>query len=133
MALPIRTINWSSIPTAPVKSRGVHPLVLTVSDNDGGTGTATVAIEVVTVSEAVDALIELVDNSTLDRKNKGPFIATLKVVSALLDRGRIESGLGQLRAFQNKVRAQLGRTDPELAAQWTRIAQSIANAAAAQQ
>lgn len=111
---------------------GVHDLTLLVSDPRGANGTETKRLEVITAAEAVDVLIEEVNETDLDRKNKRPFLATLKAAQASFDRGDNTPALNQLGAFQNKVRAQLGRTHPETAAAWIRLAQAIVNAVNAQ-
>lgn len=109
---------------------GVHTITLAVSDDAGGTGTATETVEVITAGEAVDLLVALVNDSTIERKNKRPFIASLKAAGASFDRGNNTSAINQLHAFQNKVRAQVGKTNPVEAAKWIRLAQSIIDAVA---
>jgi hypothetical protein len=52
-------------------------------------------------------------------------IATLKASAASFERGNPISAINQLEAFQNKVRAQLGRTQPALADQLIRAAQEL--------
>jgi len=107
---------------------GAHRIVLTVRDPSGATGTAAVDVEVITASMALDLITALVDDSDIARKNKRPFIATLKSASAAFDRGNDKAALNMLNAFQNKVRAQLGRTDPDVAAEWIAAVQALIDA-----
>jgi hypothetical protein len=64
----------------------------------------------------------------MGRKNKRPLIATLKAAVASFDRGSLGSGVNQLRAFQNKVLAQIARIDPALADSLIADAQAIIDA-----
>ena len=68
------------------------------------------------------------NDSTIARNNKRPFIASLKAAAASADRGNNEAAANQLHAFQNKVRAQVSKSNPAEAAIWTRWAQSIIDA-----
>jgi hypothetical protein len=94
---------------------------------DDGTCIATtnITITVLTACEAVEDLIEKVNDSDLARKNKRPFLASLKAACASFERGNFNSGSNQLGAFINKVRAQLSRNNPDEAALFTRCAQNI--------
>jgi hypothetical protein len=67
----------------------------------------------------------LVNDTNLDRKNNQPLIATLKAASAPFERGQVQAGLNQLRAFQNKVRAQLTKNYPTAAELFTEYAKQI--------
>ena len=87
--------------------------------------TADVVVEIITASEAIDALIEKVNDANIDRKNKRPFIASLKAASASFDRGSCNSGENQLGAFINKVRAQVARNNPAIAADLIATANAI--------
>ena len=69
------------------------------------------------LSAMVDALL-LVD---LDE-------ATLKAAAASFDDGRVQPGINQLGAFQNKVRAQVAPLDPVLADSLINAAQVIIDA-----
>jgi len=100
-------------------------LVLAVSDGTD-TGLDTLAVEIITLADATTELIGQVDESNLQRKDKRPLIASLKAVTAAFDRGNAHAGLGQLRAFQNKVHAQIAPTDPALAEALIRTAEEIA-------
>jgi hypothetical protein len=111
---------------------GAHDITLVVTDGAGGSGSTTTHVEVITAGEAVENLITKVNDAVLDRKNKRPFIATLKAGAASFDRGNATSAVNQLHAFQNKVRAQIGSTDPALAEEWIRLAQAIIDALGAE-
>jgi len=107
---------------------GQHTIILVVTDARGATGSDQVTFEVVDASDAIDLLIEDINNSTIARGNKRPFIATLKAASAAADRGSIEAAANQLHALQNKLRAQVSKSNPAEAARWTAWAQSIIDA-----
>jgi hypothetical protein len=108
---------------------GTHVVVLTVSDG-GDFGSAAMVLEVIAPSQAVESLLTLIDDADFDRQNKRPMIATLKAAAASLDRGQFVSALNQLRAFQNKVRAQIAPTYPAEAARWIQSAEDILSAMA---
>ncbi len=93
---------------------GTYTVMLMVDDGTCSS-TASVTVEVLGACEAVERLIEKVNNADLDRRNKRPLIASLKAACASFDRGECFSGVNQLNAFQNKVRAQLGRSNPAVA------------------
>jgi hypothetical protein len=105
-------------------SVGFHSIVLQVSDGVCQ-DTDEILVAVITAGEAVDEIIGAINDSDIARGNKRPFIATLKAVVASFDRGNTRSALGQLAAFQNKVRAQV--ENPE-AATWIAMAQAIIDA-----
>jgi hypothetical protein len=107
---------------------GEQTIRLVVTDPFGETGTDTLTIQVMLVDESIALLIDKVNNSTIARKEKRPFIATLKAASASAARTDYSATIGQLNAFQNKVRAQVARTNPEEAASWIKWAQQIIDA-----
>ncbi|HXJ57315.1 MAG TPA: carbohydrate-binding protein [Verrucomicrobiae bacterium] len=106
---------------------GCHTLTLTVSDGQDQC-TSELSVCVITGCEAVEQCIQLVDSSDLPRLNKRPLIATLKAACVSFDRGSLDSAVGQLGAFQNKVRAQVGRSHPAEAQALIRCAQQILDA-----
>jgi hypothetical protein len=77
--------------------------------------TADVRVEIMTASDAIGVLIDMVNESTLG-KNKRPFVAILSAASASFDRGNCNSARGQVGAFINMVRARVTRTHWDLAA-----------------
>jgi hypothetical protein len=103
---------------------GIHHITLAVNDGQCD-GIAQVTIEIVTACEGIEALIDDINNSTLTRKNKRPFLASLKAACASFDRGSNGSGINQLQAFINKVRAQISRDNPVEAARFIAAAQAI--------
>jgi hypothetical protein len=110
---------------------GTHPVTLRVDDGQAYDDDL-IEIQVITAGEAVEDLILKVNQGNYDRKSKRALIASLKAAAASFDRGSFESGANQLEAFQNKVRAQVGKTDPALAAEWIALAQAIQDAVAGQ-
>ncbi len=137
-ALNYAWFEWSPPPGMPVQfgdavvamrflAVGQHTIVLEVSDGQC-TASDQILVRVILASEAVEELIMRVQDSDVARKNKRPFIATLKAAAASLDRGNLNSAFGQLNAFRNKVRAQIQRTDPDVAAEWIQIADSLMQA-----
>jgi hypothetical protein len=109
---------------------GLHQITLQVDDGHGGIGTAMVDVAVVTAGEAVEMLVTQIENATINRSTKRPFIASLKSAAAAFDRGQTQTANNVLNAFQNKVRAQLGKSDAALAAELIRIAQELIDATA---
>jgi hypothetical protein len=106
---------------------GCHTVELAVSD---GTDTSVCRMEVCVIGagDAVDQCVALVDDTEVARKNKRPLIASLKAAQASFDRGSVQSAMNQLKAFQNKVRAQIGKTDPAAAAAFAECVQAIIDA-----
>ena len=87
--------------------------------------TADVAVEIITAAEAIDALVDKVNDANMDRKNKRPFIASLKAAGASFERGSCQSGVNQVNAFINKVRAQVAKDNPAIAADLIATANAI--------
>jgi hypothetical protein len=110
-----------------VLSVGEHTITLTVDDGRAS-DTDTVVVQVITAGEAVEMLNAKVDAADMGRKNKRPLIASLKAAGASFDRDSFGSGRNQLRAFQNKVRAQIAPIDEALAASLIADAQMIIDA-----
>lgn len=103
-------------------------ITLVVTDPQGATGTDSIVVDVVSAGDAIEELIGKVNDSSVTRKNKRPFIASLKAAAASADRGNAVSAQGQLHAFQNKTRAQIARDNPDDAQCWIRWAQMIIDA-----
>ncbi len=132
------TFGWFIVPSPIPFAEGVlatgcldigsHVIQLSVRDPQGAEGLDTLAVDVVTASEAIEELIALVNDSTVARTTKRPFIASLKSAAAASDRGDCNAAQNVLRAFQNKVRAQVEPNDPATAAVWIRWAQEIIDA-----
>jgi hypothetical protein len=104
---------------------GCHTVTLTVSDGTDQTAVPT-SFCVITPGGAVDQCVALVDSA--DIENKRPLIATLKAAMASFDRGNHASAVGQLRAFQNKVQAQIAPQHPEAAQLFLGYIEDLLNA-----
>jgi hypothetical protein len=61
----------------------------------------------------------------MSAQSQRPLVATLNAASDAFDRGSFIAAVNQLRAFQNKIRAQLAPSDPALAAELIEVAQTI--------
>jgi hypothetical protein len=107
---------------------GTHTIKLAVSNPCHLTGYDTLTIDVLSAGEAIEELITEINDSTIARGNKRPFIATLKAATASADRGNNTSAANQLRAFQNKVRAQVAKDNPAEAERWIGLAQAMIDA-----
>jgi hypothetical protein len=70
-------------------------------------------------------LVLLVQNSNLPANRKHPLLVTLRAAGRSFNRGQCKTAHNQLKAFQNKVRAQVVRLDAVLAADLTSVAQDI--------
>jgi hypothetical protein len=103
---------------------GEHNIMLVVDDGHCAR-TASITVEVLSACEAVELLIDKVDNADLGRRNKRPLIASLKAACASFDRGNCISAVNQLEAFQNKVRAQVGHENPALAGEINALVQRL--------
>ena len=106
---------------------GCHTVTLWVSDGEAVSRCET-NLCVITASESVEQCILLVEVSVLERKNKQSLIATLKAASASLERGSLDSAMGQLTAFQQKVRAQIAPANPVEAQAFSECVDRILNA-----
>jgi hypothetical protein len=131
------TFHWSIVPLLPFATGvtvtecfelGTPTILLTVTDPGGLSGTDSLTIDVVSAGESIGLLIEKINSSVVARKNKRPFIATLKAAAASADRGQTHTAANQLHALQNKIRAQIAPSNPADAALWTRWAQNIIDA-----
>ena len=109
---------------------GCHTVTFTATDPMGASCSATVSFCVINPGEAVEQTVALVESTEVDRKNKRPLIASLKAAGASFDRGSFESGLNQLHAFQNKVRAQIAGANPAAAQALADSVQGIIDAVA---
>ena len=106
---------------------GQHTVTLVVDDGHAS-ASASATFEVITAGVAVEVLILQVEDSALARNSKRPLNATLKAAVASFDRGRFNAGLNQLKAFQNKVKAQVVPFDAELGVQLIHTFQQITDA-----
>jgi hypothetical protein len=107
---------------------GTHEITLRV--NDGALdGVAHEVIEVVTPAQSLGLIILFIEESGLGRANERPLIASLKAAAASFDDCRLIPAVSQLEAFQNKVRAQVAPSNPELATRLIEAAQQVIDAA----
>jgi large repetitive protein len=103
---------------------GSHKIALRVDDGNLSAET-TIDFDVITLSEAVAQLLLFVEESSLDRTRKRPLSATLKAAMAGFERGEFHSAMNQLRALQNKTRAQIEPIDPLVAREIISRAEAI--------
>ncbi len=87
-----------------------------------------VDIHVITPAEGIAALIDDINTAGLGSRNRRPLISLLKSASACYDRCLCESGVKQLNAFINKVRAQVQPDFPGVASELTAKAQALLDA-----
>ena len=106
---------------------GCHSVVLEVN-NGRLTSRCPTNVCAISGSEAVEQCIALVDGASIDRKNLRPLIATLKAVSAAMDRGDLIPAMNGLEAFRNKVAAQIAPANPTEAASFITAIQHILDA-----
>jgi len=105
---------------------GTNLIDLVVSDGQDA-GTNTIEVVVMTAADAIRQLIAKLLNSGYT-KNLQPLLTTLDAAIDSFERGNFTSGLNQLEAFQNKLRAQVAPDDPVLADMLTSMSQLIADA-----
>ncbi len=83
---------------------------------------------VIRAAEGIAALIDDINTAGLGSRNRRPLISLLKSASACYDRCLCESGVKQLNAFINKVRAQIQPQYPGVASDLTAKAQALLDA-----
>jgi len=103
---------------------GAHTIKLIVSDGHD-TAKADVNFEVISPATAVRKLAQLLEQANLGTKNKQPLVASLNAAISSFDGDNLNAALNQLSAFENKVRAQMGGSNPDLAAQLIGAAEQI--------
>lgn len=103
---------------------GTNLLTLVVSDGLA-VGTQDFTNEVITTSEAVDRLADLVRSRSVKLQ---PLIASLNAALASIDRSQPAVAINQLQAFQQKVQVMLTSFDSVLAAQLITNAQAVIDA-----
>jgi len=116
----------AAVVTIPVDA-GLHSVTLRVSDGQLSANT-TLAFEVIAPAEAAAYLSLLLDAADLPRKHLHPLQAALQGVIESLEEGKINGAIGQLGAFDNKVKAQLESTHPDVAARLSAATQALIEA-----
>jgi len=107
---------------------GLHSVLLEVSDGQCP-GSAEILVEVITPAAAVEKCIALVDNSSIDRKEKRPLIEILKKASEEFDKGKIDKGIKKLEDFIQKVEKKKDdKIDPATKAEFIECAQKLLDA-----
>jgi uncharacterized repeat protein (TIGR01451 family) len=108
-------------------SIGSHSIDLIVSD--GVTSdTDTIQVVILSLCDAINLLKIEIDEAVLARRNKRPLFAIIEEGCQAFDAGHFQAGVNQLRAFQNKVRAQVEPLDPVAAQRFHDLAQEIIDA-----
>jgi hypothetical protein len=87
----------------------VFTMTLTVTDDDGGAGSASHNITILTPREGILRLIEMVKGLGLDHGIENSLVAKLENALAALDRGQSHVAVNMLSAFINEVEAQQGK------------------------
>jgi len=108
---------------------GCYTLTFTASDCVESC-TNSLGVCVLTACDAVEQCIALLESFGLPRQSRRPLIVSLKAACASFERDNLISGLNQLEAFQNKVRAQLDRSNPVAAQAVAQCTQQIIDAIA---
>jgi PKD repeat protein len=94
--------------TRSFSTAGTHTVKLTVTDEDGGVGEATVQVSVQTVAQALSSIITAVQNLTgLNQGQKNSLIAKLNAASDSAARGDTTAANNQLNAFLNELQADV--------------------------
>jgi len=106
---------------------GLHFILLAVDDGTD-TSTGSLSFEVITAGDAVDEILQRIENSTLPRYVRRPLVATLRAAQNSFDVGSFDAGVSRLHAFQNKVEMRVTPVDPGFAIQLVDAAQKIIDA-----
>jgi uncharacterized repeat protein (TIGR01451 family) len=106
---------------------GEHNIDLMVSDGSAS-DTATIKVMVLSLCDAIGLLKIKIDEANLGRRNKRPLITTIEEACQSFDTGGFRTGVNQLKAFQNKVRAQVEPVDPVAAQTFHALAQEMIDA-----
>jgi PKD repeat protein len=109
---------------------GVHTVTLNVTEKDGGVGSASVQVTVLSPSQATDMLIETIGDMDLKQGTAKSLAAPLGGIGKLLEDGNPNNdaaACGKLTAFLNQVNALAGKSQlsDEQAAELRAEAESI--------
>lgn len=107
---------------------GTYEITLIVSD---GTTAAhqTRTVEIITATETVDYLIQLVEAGVTSRNLRSPLLNWLRETGKSFDRCHVEQGVHFLELFRDRVADRIQPTDPELAQSLMDTATAIIEAA----
>ncbi len=108
-------------------SPGTHVINFAARSTVGFALNVTDVITVVPIplSERVQKLISVVEESSLSRHRKHRWIEELKEAGKDSERHHVRGGIEDLREFQKKVRHEIAENDPVLAQQLIKAAQTI--------
>lgn len=85
---------------------GSYTVAVVVTDQDGGTGSASAVVTVLSPAAAAQAAADAVA-AMLPAQEAAPLIESLTSASAAIERGNVTAASGKLGAFDNKVEAML--------------------------
>jgi len=132
----VDTNNWADLrlrPDSPCIDAGNNDFVTSLTDLDGNPRIINGIVDMgayefqpLSPAELVLHLVEMVVDSDLSHKR--PLLASLQAALASIERDSHYSAMGQLVAFQNKVEAQVYRSDPDLAVELIEGAQHVMDA-----
>jgi hypothetical protein len=123
--------NFRLQPNSPCIDAGNNSYVTTATDLDGNPRISDGIVDVgayefvFTRDMELSRLVLMTEDSNVEIKNKKSLLATLNAALVSFERGNVMSGINQLKAFENKVAAQVARIDAGLAGELIDRAQGI--------
>jgi hypothetical protein len=122
------TSGTGATPKHTYSSSGVKTVTLTVADNDGLTGSDTVAVTVRTPTQGTQGLVSGVSNSPIPQGIKDGLNDKLNNAINALNQGDKKAAINILQSFINMVNAQRGKKITNAQADsWIAEAQKIIN------
>ena len=76
-------------------------------------------------NQAIGLIENLVESSGLTAASQRPLLTILEAAAASAEKQNLTAGINQLGAFENKVRAQLARSNPALANELLQAAEQL--------